>query len=164
MNLEPGSIVVYPVHGVAEVVGVEARSVDGEVTACVVLKIRGQLPHGNLTVRVPERRIADLGVRETMSIDEATDVLEVLAERNIHLPSNWSRRFKNHQMKLRSGEVLSCAEVVRNLTLRDRQRPLSSAEKVMYRQARSGLVAELAVTWDVTVETATERIDVALQP
>ena len=163
MQLDVGTSVVYPVHGVAEVIGMDVRTVDGETLNYVVLRIRGEIRSDDLTIHVLRDRLEDLGVRHAISAEDAGEVLEVLAIRNPRLSPNWSRRFKNHQAKLRSGDVFECAEVVRNLTLRQRQKPLGAAEKAMYRQARSGLIAELAVTWGVGEDAAAIRIDAALQ-
>ena len=106
--------------------------------------------------------IPDLGVRPAISLEEVDDVLAVLAVRSVRVPTNWSRRFKNHQEKMKSGDIYECAEVVRNLALRDRQSSLSSAEKAMQLRARRILVSELAVSWDVTLDEAGERVDAVL--
>lgn len=162
MTFEVGTSVVYPVHGVAEVIGYESRTVDGETLTYLVLTILGEIRADDLTVLVLEDRLEGLGVRLAMSVDDAVDVLEVLAMRNARLSPNWSRRF-NHQERLRGGDVFECAEVVRNLALRHRDKPLASAEKAMYRQARSGLVSELAVTWGISHDAASGRVDCALR-
>ncbi len=80
----------------------------------------------------------------------------------MRVPSNWSRRFKNHQEKLKSGDVYECAEVVRNLAIRQRTATLSTAEKSMYAKARHILISELAVSWQVSDEDAEARVDAAL--
>ena len=163
MTFEVGTSVVYPVHGVAEVIGHESRTVDGETLTYLVLTILGEIRADDLTVLVLEDRLEGLGVRLAMSVEDAEDVLGLLAMRNARLSPNWSRRFKNHQEKLRSGDVFECAEVVRNLALRQRDKPLASAEKAMYRQARNGLVSELAVTWGISNDAASDRVDCALR-
>jgi len=78
------------------------------------------------------------------------------------VPANWSRRFKNHQEKLKSGDVYQCAEVVRNLAARLREKSLSAAEQSMYAKARYILISELAVSWNVDDEKAAARVDAAL--
>ena len=164
MTFEVGMSLVYPVHGVAEVVARETRAVDGESLRYLVLLIAGEIRADDLTVRVREDRLQELGVRPAMSAEDASDVLGVLAVSKPHLSPNWARRFKNHQAKLRSGDIFECAEVVRNLALRQRDKPLAAAEKAMYHRARTSLVAELAVTWGVTTQAASDRVDGALAP
>ncbi len=163
MTFDIGTRVVYPVHGVADVVGRERRTIGGETLTYLVLTISGAIFLDNLTLLVPEDRLEELGVRDAVSAEDAIDVLAVLAVRNPRVASNWSRRFKNHQEKLRTGDVFTCAEVVRNLARRQRSKPLAPAETAMYRQARYSLVSELAVTWGISDDEASNRVDRALQ-
>jgi CarD family transcriptional regulator len=159
-----GTKVVYPSHGVAQIVGREKKQLDGEEVTYLVLSVpqRGWGASGDMKVSVPEDRAEDLGVRTAISEEDAADVLEVLAATEVRVPSNWSRRFKNHQEKLRSGDVYECAEVVRNLAIRQRNGSLSTAEKAMYANARHILTSELAVSWAVDDVEAGLRVDQAL--
>jgi CarD family transcriptional regulator len=161
---EVGSKVVYPSHGVAEIVGREDRTIDGEKLTCLVLAVkeRGWGTLGGMRVSLPESRAEDLGVRAAISEEDADEVLDVLAVQNVRVPSNWSRRFKNHQEKLKSGDIYECAEVVRNLAVRQRTAKLSTAETSMYAKARHILISELAVSWQVSDEDAEARVDAAL--
>ena len=77
-------------------------------------------------------------------------------------PSNWSRRFKNHQEKLKSGDVYQVAEVVRNLAARNRDASLSAAERTMYDRARINLISEIAPALRVSAEDAEKYLDEAL--
>jgi CarD family transcriptional regulator len=156
-----GSKVVYPSHGVAKIVRRETREFDGKKTTYLVLEVplQGWGTSGGMILSVPEAGAADLGVRAAISSEDAADVLEVLAVRDVRVPANWSRRFKNHQEKLKSGDVYECAEVVRNLAARLRTSRLSAAEQSMYARARYILTSELAVSWGVSNEDAEARID-----
>jgi CarD family transcriptional regulator len=78
------------------------------------------------------------------------------------VPSNWSRRFKNHQEKLKSGDVYQVAEVVRNLAARNRDASLSAAERTMYDRARINLISEIAPALRVSAEEAEHYLDEAL--
>jgi len=78
------------------------------------------------------------------------------------VPSNWSRRFKNHQEKLKSGDVYQVAEVVRNLAARNRDASLSAAERTMYERARVNLISEIAPALKVTTDEAEVYLDEAL--
>src|SRR4051812_5913912 len=115
-----------------------------------------------MTVAVPEDKAEGLGVRPAISKADATEVLDLLAVRDVRVPANWSRRFKNHQEKLKSGDVYQCAEVVRNLAARLREKSLSAAEQSMYAKARYILISELAVSWSIDDEKAAARVDAAL--
>jgi CarD family transcriptional regulator len=86
----------------------------------------------------------------------------VLAKADPRVPSNWSRRFKNHQEKLKSGDVYQVAEVVRNLAARNRDASLSAAERTMYERARVNLISEIAPALKVSTEDAESYLDDAL--
>jgi CarD family transcriptional regulator len=75
------------------------------------------------------------------------------------MPTNWSRRFKNHVEKLKSGDIYQVAEVVRNLSLREADKGLSAGEKRMLARARQILVSELTFALNVDEETAELRLD-----
>jgi CarD family transcriptional regulator len=164
MTFDVGTNVIYPVHGVAAIVGRELRVVDGEEQTYLVLRVTGEARTDDLTLLVPEDRADELGVRHAISPEDADGILELLAVRAPRVPSNWSRRFKNHQEKLRSGDLFACAEVVRNLALRQMIQPLAAAETAMYRNARYNLVSELGLTWGISDEEAADRVDRALLP
>ena len=134
MVFEIGAKVIYPSHGVAEIVGRESRAISGATETYLVLSVLqpGWGTRGRMKVSLPEDRAEALGVRAAISREDASDVIELLGMSDVHVPGNWSRRFKNHQEKLRSGDVYACAEVVRNLALRQRKTSLAAAETAMY--------------------------------
>jgi CarD family transcriptional regulator len=78
------------------------------------------------------------------------------------MPTNWSRRFKNHVEKLKSGDIYQVAEVVRNLTIREKDKGLSAGEKRMLGKARQILVSELTFALKLDEETAEAKLDEVL--
>src|SRR5437588_11636224 len=98
-------------------------------------------------------------MRPPISVEDIDDLFQLLSKKDVREPTNWSRRFKNHQEKLKSGDVYQCAEVVRNLAARQRDKSLSAAEQSMYAKARYILIAELAVSWDSTEVQAAATVD-----
>ena len=155
MTFKPGDRVVYPHHGAAVIESKEKRKAFGRETDYLVLR----MAHGDMTLAVPADKADDVGMRWPISKEDVEDLFEVLGKRDIREPANWSRRFKNHQEKLKSGDVYQVAEVVRNLALRDQAKGLSAGEKTLYTKARSVLVSELAFALDVDEEAATDKID-----
>ncbi|MDE0195289.1 MAG: CarD family transcriptional regulator, partial [bacterium] len=98
MSYDVGDRVVYPHHGAAVIERREMREAFGTETEYLVLR----MAHGDMTVAVPADKLDDVGVRWPISADEVEDLFEVLRKRDVHEPANWSRRFKNHQEKLKS--------------------------------------------------------------
>ena len=159
MSYDVGDRVVYPHHGAAVIERKEMREAFGRQTEYLVLR----MAHGEMTVSVPSDKADDVGVRWPISADEVEDLFEVLRKRDVHEPANWSRRFKNHQEKLKSGDVYQVAEIVRNLALRDRAKGLSAGEKSLFQKARSVLISELSFALDISEEVAVEQVEKTLQ-
>ncbi|MDH3301492.1 MAG: CarD family transcriptional regulator, partial [Acidimicrobiia bacterium] len=132
--------------------------VDGEKKKYFVL----QAVHDNLTVRVPVDMVEEVGMRMPISESDVEDLFDLLSMKDVREPANWSRRFKNHQEKLKSGDVYQVAEVVRNLALREKSKGLSAGEKSMYTRARKVLVSELSFALDVTEEDAMDKVEAQL--
>ncbi len=160
MAFDVGDRVVYPHHGAAVIVKREKRKIDGETLEYLVL----QMAHGELTLSVPVDKADDVGMRPPIGSEEVEDLFELLGKKDIREPANWSRRFKNHQEKLKSGDVYQVAEVVRNLALRDQSKGLSAGEKSMFVKARSVLVSELSFALDVSEDDALAKVEAQLAP
>jgi CarD family transcriptional regulator len=90
-------------------------------------------------------------------LDQVFKVLQ--SKKQAPAPSNWSRRFKGHVEKLRSGDIYQVAEVVRNLSNRDQDKGLSAGEKRMLTKARQILVSELCFAANVKEDKAEEMLD-----
>ena len=142
----------------AVIEGRQRRIAFGQNRSYLVLHVAD----GDLTLLVPVDGAERVGLREIIGADEAEEVLATLARQDAHVPLNWSRRFKNHMAKLQSGDIYQVAEVVRNLTRRDRQRPLSAGEKRMLVTARRILVSELTVAMHLSPDAAEHRVDTVL--
>ena len=150
--------VVYPHHGAAVIEGKDTVEIGGEKRDYFVLR----MTHGDLVLKVPTDKAEEIGMRYPISKEDVEDVFEVLAKKDVREPTNWSRRFKNHQEKLKSGDVYQVAEVVRNLALRDADKGLSAGEKSMFVKARQVLVSELAFALNITEDAALEKLNSTL--
>ena len=158
MSFKVGDRVVYPHHGAAKIARKEKRELLGETKEYFVL----EMVHGELTLSVPIDKAEEVGMRWPISKEDVEDLFEVLQRRDVREPANWSRRFKNHQEKLKSGDVYQVAEVVRNLALRDADKGLSAGEKSLFNKARNVLVSELSFALNVSEDDALKRVEKAL--
>jgi CarD family transcriptional regulator len=154
-----GDTMVYPHHGPAVVEAVETREIQGVKHKMVVLRCLGSQ---DLKVTVRVDRLTELGVRKPVSKEDVDDLLEVLRRRDMRLPTNWSRRFKNHQEKLKTGDPYEVAEVVRNLEVRRRESGISNAERDMLAHARMTLTTELAISLGIDSDAAELIVDGAV--
>lgn len=153
-----GDTVVHPEHGAAVIEELREREILGEKRKYFVLRVA----YGDLTLMVPVDSTEEVGLREVVSKAEVKKVLNVLKEDESKMAANWSRRFKNNIEKLRSGDIYQVAEVVRNLSIRERERGLSVGEKRMITKARQILVSELAFATNESEDKAEAMIDKVL--
>ena len=155
MDYKVGDRVVYPHHGAAVIEKREKRQAFGQETEYLVLR----MAHGDLMLSVPVDKAEEVGMRPPISEEDVEDLFQLLSKKDVREPSNWSRRFKNHQEKLKSGDVYQVAEVVRNLALREAAKGLSAGEKTMRTKAQGVLVSELSFALNVSEDVALEKVE-----
>ena len=155
---QKGDTVVHPEHGAAVIEDLRERDFLGETKEYLVIRPQ----HGDHTLMVPVDACNEVGLRQVVSKREVKKILDVLREDETKMATNWSRRFKNNNEKLKSGDPLQVAEVVRNLAIREREKGLSAGEKRMLSSARRILVSELAFAVDQSEEKAEDMIDKVL--
>ena len=134
-----GDKVVYPHHGAGTVVKKEKREVLGEKREYLTIRIL----HNDMTVNVPAENAEKVGLRKVIGEDMVKVVLKALTGGGTQMPKNWNRRFKHNRDKMKTGDILELAEVVRNLSLRDHEKGLSTGEKQMFVKAKKILASEL---------------------
>ena len=150
-----GDKVVYPHHGAGTVVKKEKREVLGEKREYLTIKIL----HNDMTVRVPTENAALAGLRRVIDEETVKKVLDVLQDEVSEMPKNWNRRFKHNRDKIKTGDIYELAEVVRNLSLRESEKGLSTGEKQMFVKAKKILASELMYAKDMDEEEAAEWLD-----
>lgn len=155
MNFSEGQIVVYPHHGPARIAAIADRNVRGERVQYLELVVLGS----DLMVSVPHANAVEVGVRPMLAGDEFNELFTVLNAPSEGVETLWARRIKANNEKLASGEIRGAAEVVRDLTRRDAEKPLSLAERQMLGQAKRPLASELSVALDIPVEGAEAMIE-----
>jgi CarD family transcriptional regulator len=89
-------------------------------------------------------------------------VVKALTGGGTQMPKNWNRRFKHNRDKMKTGDILELAEVVRNLSLRDREKGLSTGEKQMFVKAKKILASELMYAKEMDEEATAEWLDAVL--
>ena len=150
-----GDKVVYPHHGAGTVVKKEKRKVLGEEREYLEIRIL----HNDMTVNVPAENAERVGLRKVIDKTTVEQVLKALTGGGTAMPKNWNRRFKHNRDKMKTGDVLELAEVVRNLALRDHEKGLSTGEKQMFVKAKKILASELMYAKAVDEEEAAEWLE-----
>src|SRR5437867_5797822 len=158
-----GDKVVYPHHGAGTVVKREKGEVLGEKREYLTIRTE----HNDMTVNAPAENAELVGLRKVIDEEAVKKVVKYLTSGGTEMPKNWNRRFKHNRDKMKTGDIFELAEVVRNLSLRDGEKGLSTGEKQMYVKAKKILASELmyaknlseddAVAWLERVLTGQER-------
>ena len=153
-----GDKVVYPHHGAGTVVKKETREVLGEKREYLTI----QILHNDMTVNVPAENADAVGLRKVINEDTVKEVVKALTGNGTTMPKNWNRRFKHNRDKMKTGDIFELAEVVRNLSLRDRDKGLSTGEKQMFVKAKKILISELMYAKGMDEEETAEWLDAVL--
>jgi CarD family transcriptional regulator len=153
-----GDKVVYPHHGAGTVVKKETREVLGQKRDYLTIKIL----HNDMTVQVPCENADQVGLRRVIGEKEVGVVLKALTGGSTEMPKNWNRRFKHNRDKMKTGDVLELAEVVRNLALRDHEKGLSTGEKQMFVKAKKILASELMYAKNMDEDECAEWLEEVL--
>jgi CarD family transcriptional regulator len=155
IDFEVGDSVVYPHHGAGRVVKKEAKNILGEEKEYLTIKIL----HNDMTVMVPCANAGKAGLRRIIDEEAIKKVMEVLQDDVSEMPKNWNRRFKHNRDKIKTGDILELAEVVRNLALREHEKGLSTGEKQMFTRAKKILASELMYALEKDEDEAEAYLD-----
>lgn len=149
-----GDNVVYPMHGAGVIEAIEEREVLGERQKYYIMA----LPVGDMKVMIPMDSAEEVGLRQVIDDEGVKRVYEILGGEETAMSTNWNRRYRANMEKIKSGDVFEVAEVVRNLTLRDRDKGLSTGERKMLESARQILISELVVASGATEDEVNAKI------
>lgn len=152
---EVGDKVVYPHHGAGMIVAKEEKEVLGQCREYLTI----QILYNEMTVMVPTENADRAGLRRVIGEEEVEAVLLVLRDDGTQMPKNWNRRFKHNRDKIKTGDIFELAEVVRNLSIRDLDKGLSTGEKQMFGRAKKILASELMYARGMEEEQAVEYLD-----
>ncbi len=136
-----GDKIVYPMHGAGVIDSIEEKEILGEKKQYYILKMPGEVK-----VMVPTANAENMGVRNIIDKNGAKKVLSILEKDETEMPENWNKRYRDNLEKIKTGDVYEVADVVRNLTFKQKERgTLSTGEKKMLDNAKVILVSELAL-------------------
>ena len=152
---EVGDTVLYPQHGAGRIVGVVEQDFRGELRRFYSIRIISN----SMTVMVPVEGIEKAGLRPVISEPMVEEVLGVLRDDPTRMPVNWNRRVKHNREKIKTGDVLEIADVVRNLALRNHEKGLSTGEKQMYSKVKRILASELMYAKQMRDDDALNFLD-----
>jgi CarD family transcriptional regulator len=157
-DFQVGDHVVYPAHGVGTVVGVEAQEVAGMAFEVYVITFE----HEKMTLRVPTKKAKTAGLRSLAEGNVVSQAMTTLKGRARIKRTMWSRRAQEYEAKINSGDLISIAEVVRDLHRADNQPEQSYSERQLYESALDRMAREVAAIEQVDKDGAVAMITKSL--
>ncbi|MEQ9040111.1 MAG: CarD family transcriptional regulator [Silicimonas sp.] len=140
MEFRPNDHVVYPAHGVGQIVSIEEQEIAGIKLELFVISFEKD----KMTLRVPTNKAAEVGMRTLSSPDIVSKAMSTLKGKARVKKAMWSRRAQEYEQKINSGDLIAIAEVVRDLHRADDQREQSYSERQLYEAALERLTREVA--------------------
>ena len=153
-----GDKVVHPMHGAGVIDSIVRKKVAGKVQDYYLLK----LSTGSMMVMIPTEHSDEIGVRPVVSGQEATHILSEMEDIQVDMTSNWNQRFRENMLRIKSGNLLEVAKVVKGLMYRETQKGLSTGERKMLHSAKQILISELVLAQSMPYEAVEERVNKVL--
>ena len=151
--------VVYPAHGVGQIIAIEEQEVVGFKLELFVISFSKD----KLTLRVPTSKVSGVGMRKISDPDTARRSLEILTGRARVKRTMWSRRAQEYETKINSGDINAIAEVVRDLYRSEAQPEQSYSERQLYEAALDRMVREIAAVQKSNEIDALKTVEAQLQ-
>ena len=153
-----GDKIVHPMHGAGIVHSIVQKKVNGVVREYYILK----LPMGGMLVMIPVQSCGEIGVRPVVDEQEAERIIAAFTEIQVDTTQNWNRRNRENMLRLKTGDLLEGARVIKSLSVRDGERGLSTGERKMLHSAKQILISEIVLSQNSSYEDVEARINTAL--
>jgi len=154
LEFETTEFVVYPAHGVGQIVSIEKQTVAGASLEFFVI----YFTKSKMTIRVPIRKAANVGMRKLSALSSVQEVKRILSEAPRKSRGNWSRLAQEYESKINSGDIVAVAEVARDL-FRPGGSERSFSERRLYVSALDRLCGEIALVDGICVEQAIKELE-----
>lgn len=157
-EFHPNDYVVYPAHGVGQIMSIEEQEIAGIKLELFVISFEKD----KMTLRVPTHKASEVGMRTLSSPDVVNQAMKTLKGKAKVKKAMWSRRAQEYEQKINSGDLIAIAEVVRDLHRADDQREQSYSERQLYEAALERLTREIAAVSGDDEVAAAKQVDEVL--
>src|SRR5436190_10624728 len=154
LAFDVGDYVVYPKHGVGRVVELQSEEIAGMKLELYVLRFEKE----RMTLRVPVGKVEAIGMRKLSSDKTLREALATLTGKPKVKRTMWSRRAQEYEAKINSGDLVSIAEVTRDLFRADDQPEQSYSERQIFEAASTRLARELGAMEEIDERAALEKL------
>ncbi len=153
-----GDKIAHPMHGAGIIDSIEERRINGVIRQYYMFK----LPVGGMVVMIPVDHCEEIGVRPIIQPQEADALLEEMTGIEIDMTQNWNRRYRENMLRIKSGDLMEVARVVKGLMARDSEKGLSTGERKMLRSAKQILISEIVLSKSSDYDDVERQINTAL--
>ena len=157
-GFKTSEFIVYPAHGVGQILAIEEQEVAGAKLELFVINF----VKDKMTLRVPTAKVANVGMRKLSEPALVKRALETLKGRARIKRTMWSRRAQEYEAKINSGDLISIAEVVRDLHRGGDQPEQSYSERQLYESALDRMAREIAAVDNIERDAAVEKLTTSL--
>lgn len=153
-----GDMIAHPMHGAGVIDGIEEKKINGMTRSYYVLKI----PVGGMIVLIPIDSTEAIGVRPIVTNDAAEKIISSIPGIETDMTQNWNRRYRENMLRIKSGDLLEVARVIKGLVQRDNDKGLSTGERKMLHSAKQILISEIVLSQHSTYEEIEVKINAVL--
>ena len=153
-----GDMIAHPMHGAGIIDSIEEKKMNGCTRMYYILK----MPAGGMVVMIPTENTEQIGVRPIVASHEADELIASMPQIDAEMTSNWNRRYRENMQRIKSGDLIEVARVVKGLMSRDTEKGLSTGERKMLHSAKQILISEIVLSKKLTYEEVESRIIAAL--
>ena len=152
-NFSTGDYAVYPLHGVGEIVDIVTKNIDSHELKLFVINFK----HNKMTIQLPVSRAQKLGLRRISSFAEIERAISIVENASSNRNTlSWSKRSQLYETKLNSGDLISIAEIIRDVrsNILNEAITVSYSERRLYQKACERLISEFAIIKEITFDEA----------
>ena len=153
-----GDKVVHPMHGA----GVIERITHERLGSCVSSYYVFRMPSGGLVLKIPTDACCQIGLRCLSTAEHICQVLSDIPNLEVQMSANWNQRYRDNLARLKSGDLLEVARVIKGLMWRDHRRGLSNGERKMLHSAKQILISEVVLVEGSEYPAVEQRINEAM--
>ena len=150
-----GDKIVHPMHGAGVIDSIVEEKISGKLVSFYVFK----MPISGLTLKIPVANSEMIGIRSISPMEAIEAVIEQIPQLSVDMTANWNHRYRENMERIKSGDLLEVAGVIKALMHRDSVRGLSNGERKMLHSAKQILISEIVLSESVAYPDAEARVN-----
>lgn len=150
-----GDKIVHPMHGAGVIDSIVEEKISGKLVSFYVFK----MPISGLTLKIPVANSEMIGIRSISPMEAIEAVIEQIPQLSVDMTANWNHRYRENMERIKSGDLLEVAGVIKALMHRDSERGLSNGERKMLHSAKQILISEIVLSESVAYPDAEARVN-----